>query len=188
MMKCIKSGEKKLCLVQGDITLADCDAVVNAANSHLQHGGGVARAIVRRGGYTIQEECDKLGYVPVGSAVISGAGRLKARYVIHAVGPMMGEGDEDAKLKSAVLSALKLAVNHAVKSLVFPAISSGIFGFPLERCARILLGTAQQFQREQASAPHIYVYLYSRDDYNVFLDTLTALEKNFGKEKDEPGD
>jgi O-acetyl-ADP-ribose deacetylase (regulator of RNase III) len=92
-------GERSLLLVQGDITERDTDVIVNAANSHLQHGGGVAGAIVRKGGQTIQEESDKIGFTPVGHAVITSAGRLSAKFVIHAVGPRMGEGDEDNKRK-----------------------------------------------------------------------------------------
>ncbi|HZV47144.1 MAG TPA: macro domain-containing protein, partial [Thermodesulfovibrionales bacterium] len=90
-----KIGKKTLRLVQGDITERDVDAIVNAANSHLQHGGGVGGAIVRKGGHSIQEESDRIGFVPVGHAAITGAGKLRAQFVIHAVGPRMGEGDED---------------------------------------------------------------------------------------------
>jgi len=136
----IKVAGKTLRLVQGDITERDVDAIVNAANMHLQHGGGVAGAIVRKGGVVIQEESDRIGFTPVGTAVITGAGRLKARHVIHTVGPMMGEGDEDNKLKSAVLSTLGLASGEGLKSVSMPAISSGIFGFPKDRCAKILVG------------------------------------------------
>lgn len=141
-------GGKTLRLVQGDITERDVDAIVNAANSRLQHGGGVAGAIVRKGGHIIQEESDRIGYVPVGGAAITGAGRLPCRYVIHAVGPRMGEGDEDNKLKSAVLSSLKLASGKGLRSISLPAISSGIFGFPKDRCAEILVRAALTYLRE----------------------------------------
>jgi O-acetyl-ADP-ribose deacetylase (regulator of RNase III) len=134
--------EKMLRLVQGDITARDVDAIVNAANSHLQHGGGVAAAIVRKGGHVIQEESDSIGFTPVGTAVITTGGRLKARHVIHAVGPRMGEGDEDEKLRSAVESTLRLAEANGLVSISLPAVSSGIFGFPKERCAHILIGEA----------------------------------------------
>jgi O-acetyl-ADP-ribose deacetylase (regulator of RNase III) len=140
-----KAGGKTLRLVQGDITERDVDAVVNAANSHLQHGGGVAGAIVRKGGHVIQQESDRIGFTPVGTSVITTAGKLPARFVIHAVGPRMGEGDEDEKLKSAVLSVLALAAEKGLKSLSMPAISSGIFGFPKERCADILVGNSYGF-------------------------------------------
>ncbi len=134
-----KIGGTLLRLVQGDITERPVDAIVNAANCHLQHGGGVAAAIVRKGGQSIQEESNRIGYVDVGKAAITGAGLLRAKYVIHAVGPRMGEGDEDAKLISAVRSVLELAEDKGLQSISIPAISSGIFGFPKERCAAILV-------------------------------------------------
>jgi O-acetyl-ADP-ribose deacetylase (regulator of RNase III) len=147
-----KWGERTVRVVQGDITERDVDAIVNAANSYLKHGGGVAGAIVRRGGQTIQEESDRIGFTPVGRAVMTGAGRLPARHVIHAVGPRMGEGDEDGKLTSAVLSVLRLATGRVMKSVSMPAISSGIFGFPKDRCADILVGTCFDFLREHPDA------------------------------------
>jgi O-acetyl-ADP-ribose deacetylase (regulator of RNase III) len=128
------------------------DAVVNAANSHLKHGGGVAGAIVRKGGSVIQKESDRIGFTPVGSAVMTTAGRLPAKHVIHAVGPRMGEGDEDEKLKSAVLSSLKLASEKGLRSISMPAISSGIFGFPKDRCARILVGESRSYLDENPSS------------------------------------
>src|SRR5512140_1469286 len=102
-------GNRSVRLVQGDITERDTDAIVNAANSRLQHGGGVAGAIVRKGGKIIQEESDRIGYVPVGESALTTGGRLKARFVIHTVGPRWGEGDEEQKLRSAVRNTLKLA-------------------------------------------------------------------------------
>ncbi len=139
---------KVLRLVKGDITERDVDAIVNAANSHLKHGGGVAGAIVRKGGQVIQQESDRIGYVPVGSAAITTAGSLPCKAVIHAVGPRMGEGDEDNKLRSAVRSALRLATEKGFKSISMPAISSGIFGFPKDRCAQILVGESRSFLKE----------------------------------------
>jgi len=136
---------KILRLIQGDITERDVDAIVNAANSHLQHGGGVAGAIVRKGGQVIQEESNKIGYTPVGAAVITGAGKLRARFVIHAVGPRMGEGGEDNKLKNAISNSLKLASKKGLKSISLPAISSGIFGFPKDQCAGILVKEALNY-------------------------------------------
>jgi O-acetyl-ADP-ribose deacetylase (regulator of RNase III) len=136
---------KILRLIQGDITERDVDALVNAANSHLQHGGGVAGAIVRKGGQVIQEESNEIGYTPVGAAVITGAGKLRAKFVIHAVGPRMGEGGEDNKLKNAISNSLKLASKKGLKSISLPAISSGIFGFPKDRCAEILVKEALNY-------------------------------------------
>jgi len=143
-----KINGKTIRLISADLTERDVDALVNAANSHLQHGGGVAGAIVRKGGRIIQEESNVIGYVPVGNAVITGAGRLKARHVIHTVGPMMGEGDEDNKLRKAINSVLVLANERKFKSISVPAISAGIFGFPRDRCATILVGETTLFLKK----------------------------------------
>ena len=151
-----KIGDRTLSLVLGDITTRDVDAIVNAANKHLKHGGGVAGAIVRKGGSIIQEESDRIGYVPTGNAVMTSAGMLKAKYVIHAVGPRMGEGDEDMKLRRAVQQTLLLASEHNLGSVSMPAISSGIFGFPKDRCARILVSEALIFlQKNQETSLQI---------------------------------
>lgn len=149
----ITIGRTIIRLIAADLTERDVDAVVNAANSHLQHGGGVAGAIVRKGGRIIQEESDAIGFVPVGGAAMTSAGKLKARQVIHAVGPRMGEGDEDRKLKSAVTSVLRLAAEHGLASIALPAISAGIFGFPRDRCAKILVGETVAFLRDDPASP-----------------------------------
>jgi O-acetyl-ADP-ribose deacetylase (regulator of RNase III) len=141
-------SNKILRLVKGDITERDVDVIVNAANSYLKHGGGVAAAIVRKGGAIIQEESDRIvagGFVPVGSAVITTAGKLPCKAVIHTVGPRMGEGDEDNKLLRAVQSTLALAAEKGFKSISIPAISSGIFGFPKDKCAKILVEESERF-------------------------------------------
>jgi O-acetyl-ADP-ribose deacetylase len=143
-------NNKVLRLVKGDITERNVDAIVNAANSYLKHGGGVAAAIVRKGGTLIQEETNKIvkgigGLIPVGSAVITKAGNLPCKAVIHTVGPRMGEGDEDYKLRKAVRSSLLLASEKGFRSISMPAISSGIFGFPKDRCAKILVGESKTF-------------------------------------------
>lgn len=147
----LPSGQRIL-VVEGDLTQEAVDAIVNAANERLQHGGGVAGAIVRKGGRVIQEESNRIGHVPTGSAVITGGGSLPARYVIHAVGPIWGSGDEDNKLISAIRSSLLLAEQHGLSSISFPAISAGIFGFPKDRCARLLLETARSFLTDNPSA------------------------------------
>jgi putative ATPase len=144
-------------IVHGDITEEQVDAIVNAANERLAHGGGVAGAIVRKGGPEIQQESDawvrRHGPVPTGSAAVTGAGRLPARYVIHAVGPVWGSGDEEAKLARAVRSALQRAEELGLRSISFPAISAGIFGFPVAACARILLRTISDYLREHPAGP-----------------------------------
>jgi O-acetyl-ADP-ribose deacetylase len=140
-----RAGKTIVRLVSADLTERDVDAIVNAANSRLQHGGGVAGAIVRKGGRIIQDESNTIGYVPVGSAAITTGGKLKARLVIHAVGPMMGEGDEDTKLRKAIDSVLALVEERKLKSVSVPAISAGIFGFPKDRCAAILVAETMAF-------------------------------------------
>jgi O-acetyl-ADP-ribose deacetylase (regulator of RNase III) len=136
-------NNKVLRLVKGDITKRSVDVIVNPANFYLKHGGGVAAAIVREGGTIIQEESDKIvrrkGLVPVGSVVITTAGKLPCKVVIHTVGPRMGEGNEEYKLRKAVRSSLLLASEKGFRSISMPAISSGIFGFPKEMCAKILV-------------------------------------------------
>ncbi len=124
----VKINKTFLELTQGDITDQTTDAIVNAANTALQLGGGVAGAIRRKGGPKIQEECNKIGGTYVGGAVITTGGNLKAKYVIHAVGPIHGDEHEDAKLKDATLNSLILADKKNLKSIAFPAISTGIFG------------------------------------------------------------
>jgi O-acetyl-ADP-ribose deacetylase (regulator of RNase III) len=172
-----KSIEGKILrLVQGDITERNIDAIVNAANSRLQHGGGVAGAIVKKGGQIIQEESNKIGYAPVGTAVITGAGKLPARFIIHAVGPRMGEGDEDSKLKSAVLNCLMLASEKGLKGISIPAISSGIFGFPKDRCAEILVKEALLYIKEHPKSSLQLIEFCVYDDL-----TTGYFQKEFDK-------
>lgn len=159
-------------LLEGDITEMDTDAVVNAANAQLVLGGGVAGAIRRKGGPKIQEECNGIGGTFVGGAAITTGGNLKARYVIHAVGPRMGEGNEDQKLKNATLNSLKLADEKNLKSISFPAISTGIFGFPIARCAEIMLRTAVEYLKGQTRLEKVVFCLFGRDSYEVFADRL----------------
>ncbi|RME71531.1 MAG: macro domain-containing protein [Chloroflexi bacterium] len=136
-------------VVQGDITEEAVDAVVNAANEYLQHGGGVAGAIRRRGGPVIQQESDEWvrrhGPVRTGTAAITSGGNLPAKYVIHAVGPVWGSGSEEAKLASAVQNALSLADEHGVQTISIPGISSGIFGGPKDVCARVIVEAARDY-------------------------------------------
>lgn len=128
-------------IIIGDITQQNVDAIVNAANSHLAHGGGVAGAIVRRGGSIIQQESDvwvrEHGQVSHDKPAYTTAGKLPCKFVIHAVGPVWGEGDEDHKLADAIRSSLELAESLNIHSIAFPAISTGIFGFPLDRATKI---------------------------------------------------
>lgn len=132
-----------------DLLAETTDGIVNAANGHLAHGGGVAAAIARAAGPALEREGEKLvrsmGFVPVGEAVVTTAGRLPFKGVIHAVGPRRGEGDEEARLARALRSAFELAHERGWRSLSFPAVSSGIFAVPLEVCARAYLDAVASF-------------------------------------------
>ena len=167
-----KIGETTIKLYQGDITELDTEAIVNAANASLIMGGGVAGAIKRKGGPSIQEECNRIGGTIVGEAVVTGAGNLKAKYVIHAVGPRYGEGNEDEKLKNATLSALKRGREKKMSSIAFPAISTGIFGFPLDRAAKIMVKTAKDFLAVSSSLQLIVFVLFDKESYDIFAHEL----------------
>ncbi|MHA2610615.1 MAG: macro domain-containing protein [bacterium JZ-2024 1] len=158
-------------IVEGDITEEKVDAIVNAANSFLKHGGGVARAIVDKGGKIIQEESDRIGFVPVGQVAITTAGALPAKKVIHAVGPRWGEGNEEEKLRSAVWNSLEKAQSEGFQSIALPAISAGIFGFPKQECARILLTTARDFvlNHPLGSLREIRITLLDKSVLQAFL-------------------
>ncbi len=155
-------------LVEGDITGLEVEAIVNAANEQLQLGSGVAGAIREKGGPSIQEECDRIGGTPVGTAVMTGAGNLKARQVIHAVGPRMGEGDEDRKLASAVRAALALADRRGLRSIALPAISTGVFGFPVERAARLMLTEVHRYLQGGTRLERVVICLYGEEAFGVF--------------------
>lgn len=173
-----KVNHTTLRLVSADLTEREVDAIVNAANTHLQHGGGVAGAIVRKGGQIIQDESNVIGYVPVGKAAITGAGSLKARFVIHAVGPRMGEGDEDAKLGKAVASVLALATDKGLKSISMPAISAGIFGFPKDRCARILVAGSVGFLKSNpgTSLELVEFCIFDKEAFEYFKAEFESLK------------
>ena len=160
--------ETDLQLLEGDITDLQVDVIVNAANEKLQLGGGVAGAIAKKGGPTIQEECDRIGGTPSGTAVMTAAGNLKAKHVIHAVGPKKGEGEEDKKLASAVRSSLALAERQGMRSIAMPAISSGNFGFPMDRCARIMLTEIQRYIQGGSKLEQVAVCLHGDDAFEAF--------------------
>ena len=168
-------GQAVIEVNQGDITEMDTDAIVNAANAQLILGAGVAGAIKRKGGDRIQEECDALGGTFVGGAVITTGGNLKARHVIHAVGPRMGEGKEDEKLKNATLNSLKVADDNNLASITFPAVSTGIFGFPKERCAEIMLGTVIDYLKGNTAIKRVVFCLHGESSYDIFSGTLKSL-------------
>jgi O-acetyl-ADP-ribose deacetylase (regulator of RNase III) len=161
-------------IVQGDITLEEVEAIVNAANEHLQHGGGVAWAISKKGGSTIQKESDawirQHGRVPHARPAWTSGGLLPAKYVIHAVGPVWGDGDEDNKLETAVTGSLRLADELKCSSIAMPAISTGIYGFPKERAAEIIFSTIEKYFRENSSGIKIVkLVLFDQPTLDVFI-------------------
>ena len=170
-------GGLTLQLVQGDLTTEQVDAIVNAANARLQHGGGVAGAISRRGGPQIQAESDawvrKHGPVSHAEPVYTGAGLLPCRYVIHAVGPVWGEGDEDRKLAAAVRGSLSLAAKLGLSSIAIPAISTGIYGFPKLRAARVMLMAIREWaggQDEPSSVILVRLTLFDQPTVEAFTE------------------
>jgi O-acetyl-ADP-ribose deacetylase (regulator of RNase III) len=168
----IQMNNTTLELVEGDITDLDVEAIVNPANEKLILGGGVAGVIKRKGGPTVQDECKRIGSTPVGTAVITGAGKMKFKHILHAVGPRMGEGDEDRKLASAVRASLALADRHGLRSMALPAISTGNFGFPMDRAARITLTEVHRYLQGGTKLQRVIVVLYDEDAYKVFAREL----------------
>lgn len=168
-------GDAVIEVNQCDITEMETDAIVNAANTQLILGAGVAGAIKSKGGPKIQEECHAIGGTFVGGAVITTGGNLKARYVVHAVGPRMGEGNEEEKLKNATLNSLKVADENNLTSITFPAISTGIFGFPKERCAQIMLKTVMDYLSGETGLKRVVFCLHGASSFELFSETLSRL-------------
>jgi O-acetyl-ADP-ribose deacetylase (regulator of RNase III) len=177
-----KYKDTEIVVVKEDITMLDVEAVVNPANNYLIHGGGLAAAIVRRGGQMIQQESKKIGFVPTGSAVITSGGSLKAKHVIHAVGPRYkdGKSGEAEKLAGAVKSALDIAEKKKLKSIAIPAISSGIFGYPIEESAEIIMKAVMDFlkEREKGTIEKILICLFDEKTMKIFEKNANKL---FGK-------
>jgi O-acetyl-ADP-ribose deacetylase (regulator of RNase III) len=178
----VSVGGSAIELVEGDITLQEVDAIVNAANSRLAGGGGVDGAIHRRGGGEIMAETDRRypDGCPTGSAVISGAGRLPARYVIHAVGPVWhgGKSGEAGLLAGAYGRCLELAVEHGCQSIAFPAISTGVYGYPLDQAARLSLETAMDFLQQHGSPQLVRFVLFGQTAYEAYEDALKELARS----------
>lgn len=173
-------GTARVVLLLGDITRQDTDAIVNAANSSLMGGGGVDGAIHRVGGPQILEECRAItarqGGCPTGQAVVTGGGRLKARHVIHAVGPVWHGGGrgEDQDLRSAYLNSLSRALSVRARSVSFPCISTGIYGFPVERAARIAFNAVIDFLREHDGPEEVRFVVFTPADHEVYARLFEA--------------
>ncbi len=150
-------NQKIFQIVEGDITIEDVDAIVNAANSHLAHGGGVAWAISRAGGNIIQQESKawvrEYGEVSHAEPAYTSGGKMPCKYVIYAVGPVWGEGDEDRKLADAITGSLRVATHLGLATVTLPAISTGIFGFPKERAAKIIFSSIESYLIQNTDSP-----------------------------------
>ncbi len=172
-MKIVVNGVAIECK-RGDITLEDTDAIVNAANSRLAGGGGVDGAIHKAGGPEIMAECRNIGSCPTGGAVITGGGRLKAKYVIHAVGPVYRDGGrkEAELLAGAYLNALKLAEEKGLASIAFPSISTGAYGYPVEEAAVVALKTVVEFAKSGTTLNLIRFVLFSDLDLKTYENAL----------------
>jgi O-acetyl-ADP-ribose deacetylase len=166
-----------LSLIKGDITREETDALVNSANSRLVGGGGVDGAIHRAGGPDIMAECRKIGGCPTGSAVITTGGNLKAKYVIHTVGPIYHDGrhNEDELLASAYQTSLELAINNNIKSIAFPSISTGAYDYPINEAAEIALKTVMDFIKINKGLSLVRFVLFSDRDLDVYKKTLGRL-------------
>lgn len=173
-----KADSTTISIVRGDITRQSVDAIVNAANSSLMGGGGVDGAIHRAGGREILEECKKIvamqGKCPAGQAVITGGGKLAAKFVIHAVGPIWrgGKSDEESKLASAYRECLNLAAQYEVKTVAFPSISTGAYGFPTDKASRIAMKTAREFCAGNNCLEEIRFVLFDDRTYEFFKRAL----------------
>jgi len=151
---------EKIILMQGDLTEMEVDAIVNAANNVLQLGGGVAGAIRRKGGDTIQQECDAIGAIPIGGAAITSGGNLRARYVIHAASMQLGGETTARALRSSTAHCLRIASEWRLRSIAFPAVGTGIAGFPLAECAQIMLREVVDHLKGATSLEKIYFVLF----------------------------
>ena len=166
----------KIALRQGDLTEADVDAIVNAANNDLMLGGGVAGAIRVKGGQTIQQECDQIGTIALGEAAITGAGKLRARHVIHAASMRLGEPTSEANLRAATRNSLMRANENSLKTIAFPAIGTGIAGFPIERCAEVMLEEVRAHLEGPTTLERVEFVLFDRRSLEVFERELAKME------------
>lgn len=164
-------------LRQGDITEFEADALVNAANNHLWMGGGVAGAIKRKGGQIIEDEAVKLAPIPIGEAVVTTAGILKAKHVIHAAGMGLDLRTDEVKIRNAMINSLKRAEELGIKSIAFPSIGTGVGGFPLEGAADIMIKAALDHINQGCSLGNITFVLYDKNAYDVFKNTLEKFIK-----------
>ncbi len=170
-----KETKEKIRLELGDITESDCEAIVNAANNDLQLGAGVAGAIRRQGGPAIQDECDRVGPIALGDAAITTGGNLKARHVIHAASMQLGGRTSEADLRSSIRRSLQIADREGLKSLALPAVGAGIAGFPLGRCARVMMEVACDHLAAGSRLERIVFVLFDQRAYDAFREVYDRL-------------
>jgi len=159
---------EKVLIQQGDLTEMDVDAIVNAANNDLQLGGGVAGAIRRKGGEAIQGECNEIGSIPIGGAAITTGGRLKARHVIHAASMQLGGRTTAHALRSSTAHSLRIAQEKGLKTIAFPAVGTGIAGFPMRECAEIMLSEIAEHLKRPTTLEKVYFVLFDEPAREVF--------------------
>jgi len=166
----MKIKETEIKVIQGDITEQDTDAIVDAANNRLIMGGGVAGAIRRKGGQSIQDECNKIGPIPIGEAAVTGAGKLKVRYVIHAATMGMNFETDEQKIRVSTMNSLKRAEEKKMKSIAFPALGCGVGGFPLEKAAKIMTEEIKAHLEEvgKSSLKEVRFVLFNKPAYDAF--------------------
>jgi len=175
----MKPLTERIIILQGDLTEMETDAIVNAANNDLILGGGVAGAIRRKGGDEIQRECSKVGSIPVGYAAITTAGKLKARFVIHAASMRLGGRTTANALRGSTAHCLRIANEKELKTIAFPAVGTGIAGFPLEECAEIMLREAAQHLRGKTSLETVYFVLFDEPSKDVFQQVWKQNQSEF---------
>jgi O-acetyl-ADP-ribose deacetylase (regulator of RNase III) len=169
------SLSEKIVLLQGDLTEMDVDAIVNAANNDLQLGGGVAGSIRRKGGDAIQRECNDIGSIPIGGAAITTGGKLLARFVIHAASMQLGGGTTARALRSSTAHALRIASERGLHSIAFPAVGTGIAGFPVPECARIMLREVTEHLKQPTSLEKIHFVLFDAQTLSEFEKALAEM-------------
>jgi O-acetyl-ADP-ribose deacetylase (regulator of RNase III) len=167
--------KEKIILKQGDITEMEVDAIVNAANNDLILGGGVAGAIRRKGGPSIQKECNAIGPIQIGEAAVTGAGNLPAKFVIHAASMALGGQTTKESLRSSTRDSLLKAKEKGVKTIAFPAIGTGVAGCPMKRCAKVMLEEVEEFLRTEPVLEKVYFVLFDERALNIFRETFEAL-------------
>ncbi len=166
----------KVTISQGDLTETGTDAIVNAANNDLQLGGGVAGAIRRKGGPSIQEECDRIGRVPLGEAAITGGGKLRARYVIHAASMHLGGRATEGHLRASTRNSLLRAKEKNLRSIAFPAVGTGIAGFPMTRCAEVMLEEVRDHLKGETTLERVEFVLFDAAALETFEGVLSGMK------------